>query len=191
MRQVSHEMAEMHIQTCRSVLPALRLFFALAATFTIPCRAALAVQVAAGVSTVDDGDDRLRPALLGHLGIGQAFYARYFYYGRKFATVTEKTHLGSLNYRFPVFGTAWFGGVGLAQLAESTRIKDNTGVEEDIDETNYNTGIALGFFWSPPIKPVMVTVGWESHLFPAGEAGIFLSTGRKETLSVALGFQMQ
>lgn len=183
-------MAKMRIHTCRSVRHACELIFAIAVVGTIPCPVAHAVQVAAGVSSVDDGDDHMRPALVGHLGVGEKFYARYFYYGRKFSTVTEKTQLGSVNYRFPVFGTAWFGGIGMAELAESTRIKDNTGVGEDIDETNFNTGIALGFFWSPPIKPVMVTVGWESHLFPAGEAGIFLSTGRKETLSITLGFQM-
>jgi hypothetical protein len=41
------------------------------------------------------------------------------------------------------------------------------------------------------MAPLLVTAGWESHLFLAGVAGILLSTGRKQTLSVGLGWEFK
>lgn len=147
----------------------------------------LALEVATGVSSVDEGDDRLRPAFVVHAGNGTNFYARYFLYGRKFSTVVERTQMGSLNYAWPLFSGTWRAGLGLAQLSESITIKAIDDSDEPLSETNYNTGMSFGLFWIPNIKPTHVSIGWESHLFLAGQAGLFLSTGRKESFSFVVG----
>lgn len=151
-------------------------------------RKALAIEIASGVSSVDEGDDRLRPAFVAHLGVGDNFYARYFLYGRKFSTVVERTQMGSLNYAWPLFKGSWRAGLGIVELSESTTINDPDSSEPIVSETNYNTGMSFGLFWVPSIKPMHVSIGWESQLFLAGQAGLFLSTGRKESFSFVLGF---
>ena len=148
------------------------------------------MEIAGGVSSIDEGDDRLRPALVAHVGNGQNFYARYFYYGRKFSTVVERTNMGSLNYAWPLFSGSWRAGVGIVELSESTEIKSLEEGTEGVSETNYNTGASFGLFWVPQIRPAHIQIGWESELFLAGEAGLFLSTGRKEVFSFVLGFAL-
>jgi hypothetical protein len=73
----------------------------------------------------------------------------------------------------------------MSSLLEQTTIKIPT--EPIEDEKAYNFGMSLGLHWSPDIDPWYFSVGAESHLFLAGPAGIFLSTGRKEALSATFG----
>jgi hypothetical protein len=78
------------------------------------------------------------------------------------------------------------------------RIELNFDKAEDADyngdENNFNAGLAFGVAWSLPktAAPLYMTVAWDSHLFPAGLNGlVFLSTGRKQTITIAMGVALK
>lgn len=155
---------------------------------------AAAHSVAVLGAAVEEGDDLMRPAAGLHLGIKDKYFARAFVWGREFGPVQEQSVLISAGRTVPVFGSKiLMARFGLAALAESTSV-EFTGADAHLSRkaTQYNLGAVAGLHlqWNR-MGPLLVTAGWESHLFLAGVAGILLSTGRKQTLSVGFGWEIK
>lgn len=151
---------------------------------------AAAYEIAAGMAVVEEGDDRMRPAMALHGAIND-YAGRLYYYGRKFGPIKEETILISAHRRFSIFGTDFIKAqLGVAAMDESTKISyEGNDSHRNEEEHHMNVGAAAGVSVSLPanMKPFYAHFSWDSHLFPAGLGGILLSTGRKQTLSLAAG----
>ncbi len=60
----------------------------------------------------------------------------------------------------------------------------------DRSENNFNIGGVVGLNLGIPTGKLLFETSWNSHIFPAGIAGIFLASGRKQTLSVTVGMRL-
>lgn len=166
----------------------------------IACKGApaRAFELAAGLAAVEEGDDRLRPAAVLHLGINPQYAGRAYYYGRTYGPVTEATAVVAAVRRWGLFkSNTLTASCGLALMDEKTTLKfddaADAAVHDKVDD-QYNAGLAFGIAWTPLAAakgPFYVSASWDSALFAAGLDGmILLSTGRKETLSLIMGVML-
>jgi len=154
---------------------------------------ASAVELAAGIAGVEEGDDRLRPAGTLHLGITNSFFARAYVYGRSFGPITERTTMVSGNYRFPIFSPSsnFLAGIGAVVLLEETMVEaEADSGDADIDQKQYNFGGAFGLAYRLPFDHLHVSINWDAHLFLAGGAAVYMVTGRRQALSIATGVNL-
>ncbi len=146
----------------------------------------------AALAAVDESDDRARPAAMLHLGFTPDYFARAYYYGRQQGAVSEDTQLLAGGYRFALFSktSGLNAGIGASMMREATTIKAAAlaaGTEDDLTSANYNFGMLFSLNWSPLSGPIPLNIGWDSHMFLAGQAGLFLATGRKQFISIGSG----
>ena len=151
-----------------------------------------AVELAAGLSAVEEGDDRLRPAVSLHGAINESYALRMYYYGREFGPIREDTVIISGHRRFSLFGKEYIKAqLGVALMDEMTKISYSKAEDKSRNEEEHNTNIggAVGISVSlpPSLAPFYAHISWDSHIFPAGVGGILLSTGRKQTISIVAG----
>jgi len=151
-----------------------------------------AIELAAGLSAVEEGDDRLRPAVSLHGAINESYALRMYYYGREFGPIREDTIIISGHRRFSLFGTDFIRAqLGVALMDEITKITYRKPEDKPRNEEEHNTNLggALGISISvpPSMAPFYAHLSWDSHIFPAGLGGILLSTGRKQTISIVAG----
>ncbi len=151
-----------------------------------------AVELGVGLSAVEEGDDRLRPAVSLHGAINESYAFRTYYYGREFGPVREDTILISGHRRFSLFGKEYIKAqLGVALMDEITKISYSKAEDKSRNEEEHNTNIggAVGISIALPasLAPLYAHLSWDSHLFPAGVGGILLSTGRKQTISIVAG----
>ncbi len=157
-----------------------------------PARAQ-AVELGVGAAAVEEGDDRLRPAVLVHAGFTPEIAARGYLYGRTYGPVKETTMLATVSRRWGLFkSNSLNASLGVALMDEQTKLAFSDPAEAVADKTenSYNAGLAFGISWSLPkgSGPLYFSASWDAALFPAGLEGmIFLSTGRKQTLSLIMG----
>ena len=138
------------------------------------------------LSAVEEGDDRLRPAVSLTAAFSDDLVGKAHFFGKDFGQVTERTALLSLGYRFPVLGLslvrATIGGV---VMSEAVSVSGEGGTSD----SSTNIGVLFGLSFGPPArKGMFLECAWDSHVFLAGLAGLFLTTGRKQMLSFGVGY---
>lgn len=150
------------------------------------------VVITAGYSAIEQSDDRYQGGFAAQTLVDD-FYIRGHFHRRKFLPVEQQTYALSIGRRIALFGVPEFqlgyGGVALLEktLITYTKAKDHA---FNRDEEQYNLGLGLGFFWEKSLgSHLHATVGWEAYLFPAGQAFLFLTTGRKQYLSAGMGVE--
>lgn len=153
------------------------------------------LELAAGMAAVEEGDDRLRPAVALHAAINDFYAFRMYYYGREFGPIREDTIIISGHRRFSLFSTNIIKAqMGIVLMDEATKISYDKSAdkEKNEEEHNANIGGAAGISISLPASagPFYGHFSWDSHVFPAGLGGILLSTGRKQTLSIVAGMTL-
>jgi len=154
---------------------------------------AYAFELGGGFAAVDEGDDRMRPAATLDLSVNDLYGGRLYYYGRTYGPVREDTAVLSILRRWPVFGSKLLtASFGLALMDERTVLKfdNDTDQAKNQTENSYNGGFAFGVTFGLPktSAPLYMALSWDAHVFPAGvNGGLFLATGRKQTISVILG----
>jgi hypothetical protein len=166
------------------------------AAVSLPASAA-AFELAAGFALIEEGDDRTRPGIAVHAALTDFYMARAYYYGREFGPVREETYLLAAGRRFGLFKSNYVvANVGVCAMDERIKLSfddtDNSAVgpSRDRTEENFNFGGTFGISAGLPksASPLYVGVSWDSHVFPAGLAGgLFLSSGRKQTISILMG----
>jgi hypothetical protein len=167
------------------ILTFVRLILIASASFS--AMGAAALELEAGFNATEEGDDRMRPGTTLHLGIDPTTFARAFLLGRTYGPVKEKTTALEIMRRFPVSGAYLNGAFGLSFVQEQTEIA-KVDDREGLSQTYYNAGAAFGMYLElPPNSTFRCGLGWEAHLYPAGIAGIFLATGRKQFISLTAG----
>lgn len=150
---------------------------------------ASAFKFGAGFSAIEEGDDRFRGAFMLHMAPNDFYFGRFYLYGRDHGPVKERTYLVNVSRRMQLdLFLPLTASVGLSLLKEDTKVSFS-GANSLYDEHDeqYNFGASYGVYWTLDSNPLYFSIGWESHLFPAGQAAIFLVTARKHALNLALG----
>jgi hypothetical protein len=161
--------------------------------FTAVSSTSRAIELGGGLSVVEEGDDRFRPALSLY-GSNSFYFARAFYYGRSFGPVTENTILISVSRKMGLFRSKQFyAGLGFSLIQETTTVAYEASEDQgyNISDSKVNGGLFAGIYWQPLVGGNLTfNLGWESSLFPAGiGGGLFLSTGRKQNISSFVGMK--
>ena len=152
--------------------------------------AAAKPHVTIGLAAVDEGDDRSRPAAILRGGLDH-FYGSVAAYGRTFAQVSERTIHVAAGARAPIFHTRWLtAGIGMAAIEENTVVKSRGSQTKTEQDAIYNIGVQFGLQAEYQAKQWILQAGWESTLFPAGLATVFLTTGRKQFIFATAGYQL-
>lgn len=148
-----------------------------------------------GVAGVSGGDDHADPAALMRVAIGSSLYGQMLLYGADFGPVSARTFLISGGIHTSLKG---FDRVqtqfGLTLMDEyigiynSTRKRADNTDQPKVSEHNFNIGGMLGLRLNLMQKSrYTATLGWESHLFLAGSAAIYLVTGVKQAWYASVG----
>ena len=147
------------------------------------------IELATGYAALEEGDERLRPAFAFHATINPQYFFRAYYWGRDYGPVQERGTLISFNYRKSVFSSQkLFAHFGAAAMNEQVKIDYKEDDKDDDFEQSPNLGGVVGVNYSlRDFAPFLVQVSWDSHLFLAGQGGLFMVTGRKQTMSLAAG----
>ena len=150
-------------------------------------------ELGAGPAIIEEGDDRMRPGIATHLGVGKDYFFRFYSWGRKFGPVKETSYMLAAARKFPVFSSTWaFAHFGVAALSEKTEIKFSDDTTQNDTENNTNIGGVAGLHLTvDAISPILLQFSWDSHLYLAGPNGaIFLANSRKQTISLVLGLRL-
>ncbi len=155
----------------------------------------MAYDLGLGLASVEEGDDRHRPAVMGHYGFLEKYFVHGYYFGRQKGPVTERSLILSANRYINIFGQfGWEflkGSFGVTYLYEYIEIKFAGDSKNSSTENAFNFGLNLGLHGFVPLSgPFFVGGTWESSLFLAGEAGILMTTGRKQSIAVFGGMHL-
>lgn len=151
-------------------------------------KSVMAADVGTGLVAVEDGDDRLRPAAVLHFASAGGFISRAYAYGRDYGPVRERNYILSMGKRFDIASKTWQGHVSAAMMSDTTELHYPDNPEDNTSFTSTNVGMAFGIHWLFIDSKVMqVRATWDSHVFPAGAAFIYLATARKSTLGLTAG----
>ncbi len=153
---------------------------------------ARALDIAAGLGAVEQGDDRGQSAAIIHLGMQNQWYSRVYVWGRSFGPVTETNGILAAAKQTGVFGSkSIFASAGLSLMANQTAITYKDAPSENTSYTNTNVGLILGLRYSiVSTKTISLSASWDSHLYAAGDAVILLVTGRKQILGLTAGLSL-
>lgn len=148
--------------------------------------------IATGASVIEEGDDRPRIGGLVHIGFGDGYRGRLHVYGRDIGPVQQRTFLVSGVRHFTPFKSPMLkAAVGAALMNERITIDYASDSSLSTSENNFNLGGVFGLSLQVPKGPLYFSMDWDAHVFPAGAAGIFLATGRKQTISIAMGVSLR
>ena len=153
---------------------------------------ARAFDLASGLGFVEEGDDRAQTVALLHMGLQNQWYSRFYLWGRSFGPVRETNGIVAIGRQASVFSSkSLFASAGLSLMANETKITFKDYPEDNSSYTNTNVGLILGLRYELfSTKRVSVAASWDSHIYAAGTAAIFLVTGRKQILGLTAGIML-
>lgn len=135
----------------------------------------------------------MRGALVGQVGWQGDYASKLFYASRTFGPVSERTLILSVIKHLAIFKSKILrADIGPVLMNEQFDIKFDQTADKgwNRSENNYNLGGVVGLNLGINSGKFLFETAWNSHLFPAGLAGIFLASGRKQTLSVTMGMRL-
>jgi hypothetical protein len=146
-------------------------------------------ELAGGFAAIEEGDDRIRPGLMLHMAPHPFYAAKFYHWGRDMGAIKERSYMLSVDRRWATHRSKFFeAAFGAVLLDEQITIDFESNDDFDTDEHNYNLGGHFGMSMTPPIPgPLFMSVSWDSHVFLAGQGGLFLATGRKMSVSLIMG----
>lgn len=169
-------------------------FFVLAWTFvlafTLKAKDASALELRVGQSWFEQGDYLLHPGVQATLSTQDKKSLRVEFFGRTFGRFTEATGLLSLNLPFTILPWEFvYTSYGLTLMDEYTAYRSPSGEDESIHAFNFgvNLGIGTKLIYT---KDWALRAEWNSHIFAAGLAAIFMTTARKSVFSLSLGYDL-
>jgi len=143
------------------------------------------IRLSLGVAATDESDDRFRTGIMAEGGY-KRWMARLQHLSRSGDAYEEQTVLSTFGYQFG-FGRIPFtklileGTVGLGISYQSQEIKvEELKTEEGYKNSSWNAGASLGLQFVAPFDRLYLSAGWESRLYPVGEASLFLVVARKK-----------
>lgn len=154
---------------------------------------ALDLELGTGIAALEEGDDRLRGSLLAQVGFNKIYAGRLYFASRKMGPVSDQTIILAGIRRWALFKSPYLkADVGPVVMNESYQIGFDQEADGAFDrnENNFNIGALAGLTLSLPSAKLLFELSWNSHIFPAGIAGILLASGRKQTLAMTIGFKL-
>jgi hypothetical protein len=146
---------------------------------------ALASDLGTGLTAIEEGDDRFRPAAVLHFSTASGFASRFYLYGRNYGPVQERNYLLSAGKRFDISGKSLQGIVGIAAMADTTVIKFKDYPQDNSSYTTTNFGGAFGLHWIfLETNIIQLRATWDAHVFPAGSGFLFLANARKSGIGI-------
>jgi hypothetical protein len=154
-------------------------------------QAANAAEFRLAGGTVEEGDDRYRPAAGIEFVTGNGLQGELLVWGRTFGLVAERSVLFAGTRSLDLFGNKNLSGLfGVSFLGESTEIAAD-GTSEASSSVSTNIGGVFGVRGTlAQWNGVRLGATWESHVFPAGASALILVTGRKQTLTMNAGVSL-
>lgn len=151
------------------------------------------IEIGVGLATLEEGDDRLRGALAFQLGWNKIYASRLYFASREMGPIKDQTLILAGMRRWSIFKSPYLRAeVGPVLMNESYQITYDKESDENFDrqENNFNIGGLVGLSLSLPSNRLLFELAWQSHIFPAGIAGLFLASGRKQDISMILGIKL-
>lgn len=149
-----------------------------------------AYEVRAGQSWFEQGDYLLHPGVQATVATPDNKSLRFEFTGRTFGRFTETTSILSLNLPYEVL--PWkdvYTTYGFSLMDEYTAYDSPRGQDESIHA--FNAGLNLGIGYKIlDSKQWDVRVEWNSHIFAAGLAALFMTTARKTVFSATVGYEI-
>ena len=150
-------------------------------------KSAKALGFRAGQSWFEQGDYLLEPGI--ELAVEDAEHRslRFEFTGKTFGNFTQATGILSLNLPFEIF--PWksvYTSYGLSLMDEYTAYNSPYGHDESIHALNLGLNLGLGWkvwqgdHWNARLE-------WNSHIFAAGLAFLYMTTARKTVFTAAVG----
>jgi hypothetical protein len=155
--------------------------------WALPC---MALELRAGQSWFEQGDFLLHPGVQLSLENEARQSIRFEFTGRKFGHFTEMTSILSLNFPYDILPwEAVYTTYGLSLMDEYTGYDSPTGKDESIHSMNLGANLGLG--WKViEYKGFNARLEWNSHIFAAGLAFVYMTTARKSVLTAAIGYEL-
>ena len=157
---------------------------------SIKATEAMAFEIRAGQSWLEQGDYLLHPGVQISVATEDQRSLRFEFTGRTFGRFTQSTSVLSLNLPYQVLPwKAVYTTYGFSLMDEYTAYRSPRGSDESIHAFNAGVNLGIGYqiiensTWSARIE-------WNSHLFAAGLAALFMTTARKSVFSATLGYEI-
>lgn len=145
-----------------------------------------AKEYSGGFANIDQGDDLLRPAIFGLVRFDNDVYFHTYLFGREIGNVREQTIVATGGKFFNILSNgAIQGSWGVSLMQEDIKLIGES--QTHSERFHYNMGFRIGMRALISKKPITY-LAWESHLYPAGSATLFLVTGRQQLLSFGVGW---
>ena len=150
-------------------------------------------ELGAGFGVGETGDDRFFMAAMAHGAVNESFFGRIYVHGERNGIESQRSFLADASYRTVLpfqFTKRFSANLGLAFLADTTRIS-GTKTSAPKQSTSYNSGLVLGVtFRAFTMGDFFLSADWQAHVFPAGWATIYLSTGKRQFISLFTGVEL-
>lgn len=153
-----------------------------------------AFQLQIGPGLLEAGDDRFRSSVHSDLIWQSGYKISMDAAQMKFGPITQSYYLFSLGKEFGLFYPKnLLGSFGFTYLKEQNAFDSSLMPSfqrtKSLDQSN------LGAYFGIKLKntigqSISYGLGWESSLFLAGAAGIFLATGRFQTIHAFVGLDL-
>ncbi len=161
--------------------------------YCLCCSPALqAIELGLGLSAIEEGDDRIRPGVMAHIGIPDLGFVHIHHYGRKYGPIIERGYIATVNYSLDIFrihGASFVSGaLGVATLVENHR---NRSAGRRCERNQRKSWCQ---YWCPRrcslVAPYYFTGKLGVSDIPADEGIILLEHGRKQIISVMAGVSL-
>jgi hypothetical protein len=148
-------------------------------------------EILTGFSAIEEGDQRFRPAVTVRVAEISGYGGQTWLYGSRSRYVEENKVIVSGFKSLSLFGTRVMrADLGFSLLFDRQIVKYFSPEGQRPEEDNFNAGGYFALGWRLPGKKLVFQLNWESHLFLAGLAGLYLATGRNQGLTCAIGMQL-
>ncbi|RZA21051.1 MAG: hypothetical protein EOP10_17260 [Proteobacteria bacterium] len=151
---------------------------------------AKAFEIRAGQSWIEQGDYLLHPGVQLTAATKDNKSLRFEFSGRTFGRFTQSTSILSLNLPYEVL--PWkevYTTYGFSLMDEYTAYNSKQGEDESIHA--FNAGLNLGIGYKIyDHGGFNARLEWNSHIFAAGLAFIFMTTARKTVFSATVGYEL-
>jgi hypothetical protein len=151
---------------------------------------AMAFELRAGQSWFEQGDYLLHPGIQVTAATDDNTSLRFEFTGRTFGRFTESTSILSLNLPYEVL--PWksvYTTYGFSLMDEYTGYNSPRGRNESIHAFNAGLNLGIGYKLYEQGR-FNARFEWNSHIFAAGLAFIFMTTARKTVFSATVGYDL-
>ena len=150
--------------------------------------------ITGGASALEEGNDRLRPAVSWQMRMGQKLGLEIggTYFGKKVVTVTERGQLWKLGLFGIPKDLGWaYSSTGLSYYHQKISLDSLTPSVSNQKQSIQKLGlyVGVGVLWMKLGKGVGY-LQWDGYFFDAGQGSLHLAFGKKQVISIMWGISL-